>query len=117
MQAVLDTVGLESFVNEVVGERFAETKADALRERGALVYVGDHVGDVVGALGAGAVAVAVATGPTSRAALVAAGADLVLDDLTGFLPWWESWVEAREQAAAQIRNPMSDKRSSQEVAT
>ncbi len=117
VQAVLDTVGLESFVNEVVGERFAETKADALRERGALVYVGDHVGDVVGALGAGAVAVAVATGPTSRAALVAAGADLVLDDLTGFLPWWESWVEAREQAAAQIRNPMSDKRSSQEVAT
>jgi phosphoglycolate phosphatase len=95
VRAVLDTVGLSAFVDEVVGERFAETKADALRERGALVYVGDHVGDVVGALGAGAVAVAVATGPTSAADLAAAGGDPVLEDLTGFLPWWHAWVAAR----------------------
>jgi phosphoglycolate phosphatase-like HAD superfamily hydrolase len=115
VQAVLETVGLETFVDEIVGERFAETKADALRERGALVYVGDHVGDVVGALGAGAVAVAVATGPTSRADLVAAGADPVLDDLTEFLPWWESWVRLRVEAASQTRNPMNDKRSTQEA--
>ncbi len=115
VQAVLDTVGLESFVDEVVGERFAETKADALRERGALVYIGDHVGDVVGALGAGAVAVAVATGPTSRADLVAAGADPVLDDLIGFLPWWDSWVGSRVQTADQTRKAMSDKRSIQEA--
>jgi phosphoglycolate phosphatase len=92
VQAVLDEVGLAELVDDVVGERFAETKADALRERGALVYVGDHVGDVRGALGAGAVAVAVATGPTSRAELAAAGGDPVLDDLTEFIPWWQTWL-------------------------
>jgi phosphoglycolate phosphatase len=120
VQAVLDTVGLDPFVGEVVGERFAETKADALRERGALVYVGDHVGDVVGALGAGAVAVAVATGPTSRDDLVAAGGDPVLDDLTGFLPWWDGWVATRRSQEpvpepGEDREPLSDRRSTQEA--
>jgi phosphoglycolate phosphatase-like HAD superfamily hydrolase len=92
VQAVLDEVGLDHLVHEVVGERFGDTKADALRERAATVYVGDHVGDVRGALGAGAVAVAVATGPTSAAELRAAGGDPVLDDLMAFLPWWQRWI-------------------------
>jgi phosphoglycolate phosphatase len=91
VRAVLLEVGLAHLVHEIVGERFAETKADALRERDARIYVGDHVGDVVGARGAGAVAIAVTTGPTSREALLAAGADLVLDDLTQFVPWWTGW--------------------------
>ncbi len=76
-----------------MGERFAETKSAALRDAGAKVYVGDHVGDVLGARGAGAVAVAVATGPSSREALAGAGADVVLDDLTGFVGWWRGWSE------------------------
>jgi phosphoglycolate phosphatase len=92
VQAVLATVGVDHLVAAVVGERFAETKADALREAGALVYVGDHVGDVVGARGAGALAVAVATGPTPAADLAAAGADVVLADLHGFAPWWRAWT-------------------------
>lgn len=96
--AVLETVGLDGFVDHVVGERFAETKADALRETGALVYVGDHVGDVLGARGAGAVAVAVATGPTSAADLEAAGADVVLDDLTGWGAWWQQWTAQEARA-------------------
>jgi phosphoglycolate phosphatase len=92
VRAVLDEVGLDHLVRDVVGERFAETKSDALRDAGAKVYVGDHIGDVVGARGAGAVAVAVATGPTSREDLEQAGADVVLDDLTGFLAWWRTWT-------------------------
>lgn len=96
--AVLETVGLDGFVDDVVGERFAETKADALRETGALVYVGDHVGDVLGARRAGAVAVAVATGPTSAADLEAAGADVVLDDLTGWGAWWQQWTAQEARA-------------------
>jgi len=93
VRAVLDEVGLDHLVRDVVGERFAETKSDALRDAGAVVYVGDHVGDVLGARGAGAYAVAVATGPTSRDALAAAGADVVMDDLTGFVDWWRAWSE------------------------
>jgi phosphoglycolate phosphatase len=98
VRAVLDTVGLSSLVSDVVGERFAETKADALRELGARVYVGDHVGDVLGARGAGAVAVAVATGPTSASELAAAGADVVLDDLNGYVPWWRDWTAQERRA-------------------
>lgn len=98
VRAVLDTVGLDGFVASVVGERFAETKAEALREAGALVYVGDHVGDVVGARGAGAVSVAVATGPTSADDLRAAGADVVLDDLTQWGAWWRQWSSREARA-------------------
>jgi phosphoglycolate phosphatase len=93
VRAVLVEVGLDELVSDVIGERFAETKSDALRELGALVYVGDHVGDITGALGAGAVAVGVATGPTSAADLAAAGADVVLDDLTGYSGFWRHWQE------------------------
>lgn len=99
VQAVLDVVGLAPFVDLVVGERFADGKGESLREEGAEVYVGDHVGDVAGARLAGAVAVAVATGPTPYAELAAAGADVVLDDLTGFLPWWRTFLDGRTAAA------------------
>ena len=92
VRAVLEQVGLAGYVADVVGERFAETKADALREHAALAYVGDHTGDVRGALGAGAVAVAVATGPTSADDLRAAGADVVLADLTEFPTWWAGFT-------------------------
>lgn len=92
VRAVLATVGLDHLVRDVVGERFADGKAEALREHAAEVYVGDHVGDVRGAQGAGAVAVAVATGPTPAAELADAGADVVLEDLTAFGPWWTAWT-------------------------
>ncbi|MFF8412742.1 HAD family hydrolase [Streptomyces omiyaensis] len=76
----------------VVGRLFAEAKAEALRAHGATVYVGDHVGDVRGAKAAGALSVAVATGPCAPEELRAAGADVVLEDLTDFRAWWESYV-------------------------
>ncbi|GGN14041.1 hydrolase [Streptomyces fuscichromogenes] len=71
----------------VVGDLWAEQKAVALLEHGAGVYVGDHVGDVRGARTAGALSVAVATGPCDAEELRAAGADVVLGDLTE-LPAW-----------------------------
>ncbi|MEU9386962.1 HAD family hydrolase [Streptomyces sp. NPDC048279] len=77
----------------VVGDLWAEQKAAALREHGAGVYVGDHVGDVRGARGAGALSVAVATGPCDADELLAAGADVVLGDLTE-LPAWLSAYRA-----------------------
>lgn len=78
----LDHLGLE--VDEVAGDLFAEEKATALREHGATHYVGDHVADMVAAAAAGVPGIAVATGPCSAQELRAAGADVVLDDLTGF---------------------------------
>ena len=81
----LSHVGLEA--DEVIGWLWAEAKAEALREHGARVYVGDHVGDVRGARAAGAVSVAVATGPCDAEVLRDAGADVVLDDLTAFPDW------------------------------
>jgi phosphoglycolate phosphatase len=78
-------LGIEPDV--VVGRLWAEAKADALREHGAAVYVGDHVGDVRGAHAAGALSVAVLTGPCGEDDLRAAGADVLLPDLTAFPAW------------------------------
>jgi phosphoglycolate phosphatase len=78
-------LGIEPDV--VVGDLWAEQKAQALREYGAGVYVGDHIGDVRGARTAGALSVAVATGPCPAEDLRAAGADVVLEDLSAFPAW------------------------------
>ncbi|MGQ5225622.1 HAD family hydrolase [Streptomyces sp. yara] len=75
----------------VIGDLWAEQKAPALREHGASVYVGDHTGDVRGARTAGAVSVAVATGPCDAAELREAGADAVLTDLTEFPRWFSDY--------------------------
>lgn len=89
----LEHLGLEP--DAVIGDLWAEQKADALREHGAGVYVGDHVGDVRGARKAGALSVAVTTGPCDGDELTAAGADVVLDDLTGFPAWLADYRPAR----------------------
>jgi phosphoglycolate phosphatase len=83
-------LGLEP--DAVIGGLWAEGKAAALREHGAAVYVGDHVGDVRGAAAAGAVSVTVATGPCSATELREAGADVVLPSLTGFPAWLEEYA-------------------------
>jgi len=75
----------------VVGDLWAEGKAEALREYGADIYVGDHVGDVRGARAADAYSVAVATGPCDARELHAVGADTVLSDLTAFPAWLTSY--------------------------
>ncbi|MEV5607931.1 HAD family hydrolase [Streptomyces sp. NPDC052225] len=77
----------------VIGDLWAEGKGEALREYGASIYVGDHVGDVRGARAAGALSVGVTTGPCDAAELRAAGADVVLGNLTEFPAWLESYVE------------------------
>ncbi|GAA0489482.1 HAD family hydrolase [Streptomyces olivaceiscleroticus] len=83
---------LDINADAVVGSLWAEGKAEALREYGASVYVGDHTGDVRGARAAGALSVAVATGPCSEEELRAAGADVVLPGLTAFPAWLEGYL-------------------------
>ena len=75
-------------VDLVVGWRWGPAKGETLREHGATVYVGDHIADVDGARLAGAVSVAVASGPCSAAELKAYGADVVLRSLDDFAAWW-----------------------------
>ncbi|WP_059006093.1 HAD family hydrolase [Streptomyces specialis] len=79
----------------VIGSLWAEAKAEALRAHDAAVYVGDHTGDVRGARAAGALSVAVPTGPCSEAELRDAGADVVLPDLTGFPAWFDGYLAER----------------------
>ena len=99
VRTVLEHVGLE--VDAVEGGRYGAEKGEALRRHGALAYVGDHRGDVQGARAAGALAVAVPTGPHSADQLLAAGADVVLDDLTAFTAWLEAWAWGRSGAPAR----------------
>ena len=77
----LESLGVQ--VDAVVGWRWAEAKADALREHGATVYVGDHPGDVRAARAASATCVGVTTGGEPPV-----GADVLLDDLTSFPAWF-----------------------------
>ncbi|WP_194897426.1 HAD family hydrolase [Catenulispora pinisilvae] len=88
----LDHLGLAPDV--LVGWHWGPKKGEALREHGASVYVGDHIGDIQGARAAGAVAVSVATGPISAADLAAAGTDVVLTDLRGFPAWLDGYLAA-----------------------
>jgi uncharacterized protein len=88
--ATLDRLGLVA--DEVVGWRWGPTKGEALAERGAVVYVGDHTGDMTAARQCGAVAVAVVTGADDETALRAAGADVVLTSLEQFPGWLASYL-------------------------
>ncbi|GAB3947706.1 HAD family hydrolase [Micromonospora vulcania] len=81
-QLHLDHLGL--VVDELAGDLFAEEKATALREYDATHYVGDHVADMAAAGAAGVPGIGVATGHCSADELRAAGAKVVLDDLTEF---------------------------------
>ncbi|MEV0372268.1 haloacid dehalogenase-like hydrolase [Streptomyces sp. NPDC050636] len=86
----LQHLGIDA--DALIGSLWAEAKAEALREHGARIYVGDHTGDVLGAHTAGALSVAVPTGPCDAAELRAAGADVLLGDLTEFPAWLERRV-------------------------
>ncbi|MFC7306364.1 HAD family hydrolase [Streptomyces monticola] len=90
----LEHLGIEA--DAVIGWLWAEAKAQALREHGAAVYVGDHIGDVRGARTAHALSVAVPTGPCAADELRRAGADVVLADLTEF-PRWLAGYRAAER--------------------
>ncbi|WP_327253458.1 HAD family hydrolase [Streptomyces sp. NBC_01244] len=89
----LDHLGIKP--DAVIGSLWAEAKAVALREYAAQVYVGDHVGDVRGARTAGAVSVTVPTGPCPEPELRAAGADVVLSDLTELPAWLAEYERTR----------------------
>jgi phosphoglycolate phosphatase len=90
----LDALGFE--VDVLVGELWSTEKAAALTEYGAVAYVGDHLGDIRGALAAGAVPVGVTTGPCTRPELLAEGAEVVFDSLAEFPEWFSSFGELRE---------------------
>src|SRR3954454_10048794 len=97
-QLCLETVGLE--VDGVEGWLFASGKGDALLEHHAPIYVGDHLGDIEGAVHAGALPVSVATGPIAADVLADAGATVVLNSLEEFGPWLEHHLDARARLAA-----------------
>lgn len=91
VQRVLDVVGLEA--DAIHGYLFAEKKGVVLLEEGALVYVGDHPGDIRAARAANAISVVVPTGPTSIADLQEAGPDKILASLEDFPDWLKANYE------------------------
>lgn len=92
-QLHLDALDLRA--DTVVGGLWASAKGEALREEGAHVYVGDHVGDILGGRAADVCTVAVATGMYGAGELRTAGADVVLDSLTAFPRWMDDYLARR----------------------
>jgi uncharacterized protein len=96
-RASLERLGL--VVDDVVGWRWGAGKGEALLERGATVYVGDHTADMLAGATACATSVAVTTGADSEAALRDAGADVVLNDLSQFPGWLSAYLLPARLAA------------------
>ncbi|WP_406051097.1 ATP-dependent sacrificial sulfur transferase LarE [Kribbella sp. NBC_00889] len=96
-------------IDEPVGDLHGAQKGTALREHKATIYVGDHTADIEGARAAGAVAVAVATGPFTADELRAYGADVVLNDLTEFPAWLDAYVLEQRLEALMKRLSGYDK--------
>ncbi|WP_129840929.1 HAD hydrolase-like protein [Streptomyces sp. RFCAC02] len=90
---------LQLAADVLVGDLWAERKGVALREQGASVYVGDHVGDVRAATAAGALSVSVTTGPCDEHELRSAGTAVVLPDLLSFPTWLDNWLEGHGENA------------------
>lgn len=100
VRAVLRHVGLDrgpDGADGAAGGLFGADKGTWLAAAGAHVYVGDHPGDVEAARVAGAVSVAVATGPHPAGDLAACGADVVLEDLTAFPRWLDAFEAGRSR--------------------
>lgn len=84
-QLHLDHLGID--VDHLEGWVWGVGKADVLQREGAVMYVGDHVHDVEGALAAGVLSVSVLTGGCTREELIAAGTHVILDSLAAFPDW------------------------------
>lgn len=82
-------------IDRLAGDLWSTGKAEVLRAESAHVFVGDHAGDMRGAKAADVLAVGVTTGPYDADGLRAAGADVVLDDLTQFPDWLAGYAAAR----------------------
>ncbi len=100
-QLHLDHLGIA--VDEVRGDVWGDGKSRALRETGAALYVGDHTADASAARAAGVTALAVSTGPCPAADLTRAGAEAVLDSLSGFTDWFTDWLLAHRLADLDSR--------------
>jgi uncharacterized protein len=96
-QTCLEAVGLKP--DAIEGWLFSAGKGEALLQHGASIYVGDHVADIEGARFAGALPVAVATGPIAADVLDDAGASVVLTSLEEFGPWLEHHLDNRVRLA------------------
>ena len=85
--------------DHLTGEVWGVGKGEVLRREGCSIYVGDHVHDVEGAHAAGILSVSVLTGGSTRDELLAAGTDVVLDDLTRFPEWYAGHLAAGGRTA------------------
>jgi phosphoglycolate phosphatase len=90
-----NVAALNLAVDEVYGDVFGPGKGEVLLAQNATVFVGDHLGDILGAKAGGAYALAVATGPYDADALRAAGADEALKDLREFPAWLRDHARLR----------------------
>jgi len=77
----------------VFGSVFGAAKGTAIRENEVSVYVGDHPADVIGAQTGGATPVGVATGAFDMDDLRRAGAAAVLQDLSDFPVWLNTYLQ------------------------
>ncbi|MBV9093009.1 MAG: HAD family hydrolase, partial [Streptosporangiaceae bacterium] len=90
VQASLHAAGLSG--DDIFSHVHGPEKAAVLRRLKAAAYVGDSPPDMAAAVAAGARAIGVPTGSFTRADLLGAGAEVVLDSLVDFPSWYVSAI-------------------------
>ena len=90
--ATLSNAGLE--VDEVFGNHWAQAKAEPLRTRDAVCFVGDHPADMKAAASVGVAGFGVTSGASTSDELIAAGASYVAESLLEFPKWLEAHLAA-----------------------
>ncbi len=79
-------------VDVTYGYVFAEAKGKALLAERAVIYVGDHEGDIRAARAANALSFIVTTGPMTRIELLEHDPDVIAESLSEFRPWLAAWL-------------------------
>lgn len=92
VRSAVEEADLAEHLDVLYGDLFGEEKASALIAEHAMLYVGDHPGDMVAAARAGCAALGVTTGSNDATALLAAGADDTIASLEDFPAWLRDWL-------------------------
>jgi phosphoglycolate phosphatase len=92
VRSAVEEAGLAPWLDVLHGDLFGEEKAGALIAEHAVLYVGDHPGDMVAGLRANCYALGVTTGSNDEDALRSAGADDTIASLEDFPAWLRDWL-------------------------
>ena len=103
LERILDSQNMTNYFDVIQGGLFGEEKGKFLKEHNAAVYIGDHTGDIMGAKFAGALSIAVTTGPITKEVLEKSKPDHLWNDLSPFPNWLDAYSASNDCVNTVLR--------------